>query len=369
MVYRYADEIFGVGRELMEALRGRPVGRPAQLNVGVANAVQKLIVYRLLRPAMRGPEPVQIVCREDNAEQLVAQLATHAFDVVIADAPAPPHVRVKVFDHLLGESSMAFFAPPRLAARVKARFPASLASAPVLLPTMNTALRRSLDQWFERENIRPNVVGEFEDSALMSVFGQSASAVFPAPAAIGREGSSAGSMLCGSGITRYRSSAGSSIPACWRSRARLVSCRLRKRREFLEGRQDPAIPVGIGDDGGAIAPGPVLGIGDAGARFPCLCRRSIHVADICIQCSRPSACRGGIAAAHEDDHGVAMAHLRVTHLSIGVRKNDATCKGKRSLEELHRGAHVRDRKICVHGLHAGSETAGCFGRSRFGCVR
>jgi LysR family transcriptional activator of nhaA len=171
----------------MESLRGRPAGRPAQLTVGVANAVQKLIVYRLLRPAMRGPEPIQIVCREDNAEQLVAQLATHALDVVIADAPAPLHVRVKVFNHLLGESPMAFFAPPRLAARVRAKFPASLASAPVLLPTMNTALRRSLDEWFERQNLRPNVVGEFEDSALMSVFGQAASAIFPAPAAIGRE--------------------------------------------------------------------------------------------------------------------------------------------------------------------------------------
>jgi LysR family transcriptional activator of nhaA len=127
------------------------------------------------------------VCREDNAEQLVAQLAMHTLDVVIADAPAPLHVRVKVFNHLLGESPMAFFAPPRLAARIKGRFPASLASAPVLLPTVNTALRRGLDEWFERMDIRPNVVGEFEDSALMSVFGQAASAVFPAPAVISRE--------------------------------------------------------------------------------------------------------------------------------------------------------------------------------------
>jgi LysR family transcriptional activator of nhaA len=187
MVFRYAEEIFGVGRELMESLRGRPAGRPVQLSVGVANAVQKLIVYRLLRPAMLGPEPIQIVCREDNAEQLVAQLAMHAFDVVIADTPAPPHVRVKVFNHLLGESPMAFFAPPRLAARLRARFPSSLASAPMLLPTVNTALRRGLDQWFEDEALRPRVIGEFEDSALMSVFGQSAGAVFPAPAVIARE--------------------------------------------------------------------------------------------------------------------------------------------------------------------------------------
>jgi len=187
MVFRYADEIFGIGRELMESLRGRPAGRPAQLSVGVANAVQKLIVYRLLRPATLGPEPIQIVCREDNAEQLVAQLATHAFDVVIADTPAPPHVRVKVFNHLLGESSMAFFAPPKLAARLRPRFPSSLASAPMLLPTVNTALRRVLDQWFDEQDLRPRVIGEFEDSALMSVFGQSAGAVFPAPAVIARE--------------------------------------------------------------------------------------------------------------------------------------------------------------------------------------
>jgi LysR family transcriptional activator of nhaA len=108
-------------------------------------------------------------------------------DVVIADAPAPPHVRVKVFNHLLGESPMAFFAPPRLAARLRSRFPSSLSAAPMLLPTVNTALRRSLDEWFEQQQIRPRVLGEFEDSALMSVFGQAAGAIFPAPSVIARE--------------------------------------------------------------------------------------------------------------------------------------------------------------------------------------
>jgi LysR family transcriptional activator of nhaA len=187
LVYPYADEIFGIGRELMETLRGRPAGRPLQLVVGVANAVPKLVVYRLLRPATRGAEPVHLVCREENTAQLIAQLSVHALDVVIADAPSPPHVRVKVFNHLLGESDTAFFAPAPLARRLARRFPASLGDAPVLLPTTNTAVRRALDDWFDRERMRPRVIGEFEDSALMNVFGRSAGAAFPAPAAIARD--------------------------------------------------------------------------------------------------------------------------------------------------------------------------------------
>lgn len=184
LVFRYADEIFGIGRELMETLRGRPAGRPLQLTVGIANAVPKLIVYRLLRPVSQGPEAVHLVCREDIAERLLAELATHALDVVITDAPAPANVRVKAFSHLLGESDTAFFAPTAMAARLRRRFPASLRDAPVVLPTANTTLRRDLDEWFEKENLRPRVVGEFEDTALMKVFGQGAPAVFPAPAAI-----------------------------------------------------------------------------------------------------------------------------------------------------------------------------------------
>ena len=184
VVYRYADEIFGIGRELLETLRGRPPGRPLQLAIGIVNAVPKLIAYRLLRPAVESTEPVHVVCREDNAEQLTAQLATHALDVVIADTPAPPHVRVKVFNHLLGESDTAFFAPAPLASRLRRRFPRSLNEAPMILPTINAALRRGLEQWFEKEKIRPRTIGEFEDSALMKVFGQGAGVAFPAPAAI-----------------------------------------------------------------------------------------------------------------------------------------------------------------------------------------
>ena len=183
-VYRYADEIFGIGRELMETLRGQAPGRPLQLMVGVANAVPKLIAYRLLRPAVEGADPLHIVCREDNAERLITEVATHALDVVIADTPAPPHVRVKVFSHLLGESDTAFFAPARLAARLRRTFPRSLSGARMLLPTGNAALRRALDGWFERENLQPVIKGEFEDSALMKVFGQSTGLLFPGPSVI-----------------------------------------------------------------------------------------------------------------------------------------------------------------------------------------
>jgi LysR family transcriptional activator of nhaA len=188
LVYRYADEIFGIGRELVEALKGRPsTGRPLPLSVGVANAVPKLIVQRLLQPAMSGEQAIHLVCREDSTETLLAELAIHALDVVISDVPAPPHVRVKAFSHLLGESDTTFFAAPALAARLRRRFPRSLNDTPVLLPTRHTAMRQALDQWFEAEDVHPNVIGEFDDSALMKAFGQAGEAAFPASTAIQQE--------------------------------------------------------------------------------------------------------------------------------------------------------------------------------------
>ncbi len=187
IVERYADEIFTVGGELMETLKGRPSGRAPQLTVGVADAVPKLVVSRLLRPLTEGVGAVQITCREGHPDQLVAQLATHALDVVISDTPSASHVRVKVFSHLLGESGTTFFAGPTVARRLARRFPHSLDGAPTLLPTFNTALRRALEHWFQRESLRPIVAGEFEDSALLNAFGESGRAVFPAPTAIERE--------------------------------------------------------------------------------------------------------------------------------------------------------------------------------------
>ena len=188
IVYRYADEIFGIGRELMETLKGRPTGgRPVPLTVGVANGVPKLVVHRLLQPAVLGSQAIHLVCREDSTEELLADLATHTLDVVITDAPALSHVRVKVFSHLLGESDTTVFAAGPLAARLRRRFPRSLNDVPMLLPTTSTALRRALDQWFDAEDLHPRVIGEFDDSALMKAFGQAGTAVFPSPTVIAPE--------------------------------------------------------------------------------------------------------------------------------------------------------------------------------------
>ncbi|WP_291980519.1 LysR family transcriptional regulator [Luteitalea sp.] len=183
-VYGYADDIFGIGREMMKTLEGRGSWRAAPLTVGIANAVPKLVVYRLLRPVITQPDPMRLVCLEDDPEQLIAKLATYTMDVVIANVQAPAYLPIKVFNHLLGESDIAFFAPAAVARRLRRQFPRSLHKAPMLMPTTNSPLRHALEDWFGRHKIAPAVVGEFEDSALMKVFGQAAGCVFPAPAAV-----------------------------------------------------------------------------------------------------------------------------------------------------------------------------------------
>jgi LysR family transcriptional activator of nhaA len=187
LVSRYADEIFDKGREMQDALKGRPTGRPLRLVLGIADVLPKLIALRLIEPALALAEPVQLVCREDNPEHLIAELSTHALDLVLADAPIGPAVRVRAFNHLLGECGVSVFGTARLARRLRANFPASLDGAPFLLPMDNSALRRSLDQWFDAEGCRPKVVGEFEDNALLEVVAQTGAGVFAGPTAIERE--------------------------------------------------------------------------------------------------------------------------------------------------------------------------------------
>jgi len=187
MVYRYADEIFTLGRELMDAVRGRPTGRPVRLMVGAADVLSKLITYRLIEPALKLSEPVHVVCREDKPERLLADLALHELDLVLSDAPIHPSVKVRAFSHLLGECGVTIFGTKELAARHRRGFPRSLDGAPCLLPTENTSVRRNLDQWFGQHGIRPKVVSEFEDSALLSSFGERGTGLFPGPTAIENE--------------------------------------------------------------------------------------------------------------------------------------------------------------------------------------
>jgi LysR family transcriptional activator of nhaA len=181
LVYRYADDIFALGRELLNTLNDRPTGRPFRLVVGVADVLPKFVVRRLLEPAQTLGAPLQLICREGKTERLLGDLSIHELDLVLADTPMPPGTSVKAFNHLLGESSIGWFAGKALASRLRRRFPASLSDAPMLLPTTNTVLRRSIDQWFDLHGIRPHVVGEFEDSALMKVFGEHGAATFPGP--------------------------------------------------------------------------------------------------------------------------------------------------------------------------------------------
>jgi LysR family transcriptional activator of nhaA len=184
VVFRYADEIFTMGREMVDTVKNRLSGQPLRLAVGIADVVPKLVVRRLLQPALGLPEPVRLVCYENSFEQLLADLAMHRLDIVISDAPVPTGSSVRAFTHLLGESGVSLFGTKALVARYRRGFPNSLDGAPMLLPLENLTLRRSLNQWFDRNAIKPRVVAEFEDSALLSVFGADGVGLFPAPSIV-----------------------------------------------------------------------------------------------------------------------------------------------------------------------------------------
>jgi LysR family transcriptional regulator, transcriptional activator of nhaA len=187
LAFRYAEEIFSTGRELRDALKGRPAGRPLRVVIGIADVLPKLIAHQIIEPALRLAQPVRVVCHEDNPEHLLAELAIQELDLVLLDAPIGPAVKVRAYNHLLGESGVSFLARPRLAERYRGNFPHSLSGAPLLLPMSNSAIRRNLDQWFDRLGIRPEVVGEFEDDGLLREFGAQGVGVFPAASVVEKQ--------------------------------------------------------------------------------------------------------------------------------------------------------------------------------------
>jgi LysR family transcriptional activator of nhaA len=181
-VFRYADEIFSLGQDLMGTLKGRPSTRPLRLTVGVADALPKVLVQRLLEPVFRIGQPVQLICREDRVvEDFLGALAGQELDLVLADRPLAPGVKARAFNHLLGECGTTFLARPKLARSCRAGFPRSLDGVPFLLPSSHATVRRALDRWFDTAGVRPDVVAEFDDSALMYAFGEAGEGVFPAP--------------------------------------------------------------------------------------------------------------------------------------------------------------------------------------------
>jgi LysR family transcriptional activator of nhaA len=179
----YSEEIFQTGAELEDLLKNGAEERFITFRVGIADVVSKFIAYRLLAPVLSQPEPVRLICHEDRFDRLLADLAIHRLDMVLADRPMPPGMEIKGYSHPLGETGVAFMAAPALAARLPGGFPDCLDGAPLLLPGRDTALHGTLPRWLSRQEKRAHIVGEFDDSALMKAFGEAGAGVFPTPAA------------------------------------------------------------------------------------------------------------------------------------------------------------------------------------------
>ncbi len=183
-VHGYAEEIFALGHELREFIKTGHQGNRKRFVVGLPDVVPKHVAFELLKPALHMKDRPRAVCYEGKLDQLLSDLALHKLDLVISDAPAPPTLEFKVYNHKLGECGMSMLATPGLAKQYKKGFPQSLTDAPCLLPTDHTAVRRSLDIWMDDNDIYPDIVAEFEDSALLKVFGQAGEGLFPIPTAI-----------------------------------------------------------------------------------------------------------------------------------------------------------------------------------------
>ena len=186
-VLAYANEIFSLGEDLMHSIKQRPTSRPLRLNIGVSDALPKLVAYQIIRPVFRLAEQVQVSCREASTADMLIDLAAYRLDLVLADEPASSGVSLHVFNHLLGESSVTFCAAPALARRLRRGFPRSLHEAPALLPMSNSGVRRSLEKWFDNVGIRPRLVGEFYDAAFVNVLAQDGLGFMSVPTIVARE--------------------------------------------------------------------------------------------------------------------------------------------------------------------------------------
>lgn len=177
---RYADEVVALGGDLRLSLDGQAAGGEVRLRVGIADVVPKLVAHQALLPALKLSQPVRLSCGEDKAERLLADLAIHAYDLVLIDHPTPPGSS-HAHHHLLAESAISFLATADQAPALRRTFPKCLGRAPLLLPADGSQTRHELDQWFVQQGIKPKVVGEFVDNALLKVFAESGAGICPVP--------------------------------------------------------------------------------------------------------------------------------------------------------------------------------------------
>lgn len=187
MVFHYADSIFCLGEEMVDAVRRQLSVQSNHFRVGLTDFLPKLVAYRLLQPVLYLPEHYRLHCYEDRMENLVAGLAAGRLDLILSDRPLANDSPVKAYNHFLGECGVSFLGKARLAERYRDGFPSSLDGAPVLMVGADSVMRGRLWGWFERQGIRPHAVAEFDDSALMKVFGQAGIGIFPVPTLIENE--------------------------------------------------------------------------------------------------------------------------------------------------------------------------------------
>lgn len=183
----YADQIFQLGTEMQDALHQRESDPALRFAVGLVDALPKLLAYRLLQRTLELPQKLRLICDEGDFDDLIADLALHKLDVVLSDRPLVASASLRVYSHPLGEYAVSLFAVPALAKNYRAGFPACLNGAPLLLPARNNVLRGHLEQWLDANRLRPEIVGEFEDNALLNTFGRSGLGLFPAPTVLAGE--------------------------------------------------------------------------------------------------------------------------------------------------------------------------------------
>ncbi len=183
-ILSYAEEIFALGDELLDVARDQTAKKSTPFSVGIADSVPKSVAYRLVEPALRLEEPVRLICREGRLTALLADLAVHRLDMVIADRPMPHNLNVRCYSHLLGESDLTVFGTAALVKTLNGTFPALLNGAPLLMPGEDTTIRPRLEQWLEAQRLHPRIVGEFDDSALLKAFGQAGAGLFVAQTAL-----------------------------------------------------------------------------------------------------------------------------------------------------------------------------------------